>query len=389
MRKLFGVGVGFALVLLSLLVWQSGASGQTSGPLGGPPRPPGAGEQRLPGRAPDVNSPVPDSPADLPKIDTLAPRREANPGEVALFTTDSNYVTVDISVVNSEGIFIPGIPQEHFQILEDGVPQKIINFGMGEGQTTVCLLIEFSNLFQQYWSETWYQTLQSAFGFVQTLKPEDYVAVVSYDLRPHILTDFTQNRREIEGALSSMKIPGFSESNLFDALGEMVTRMKDIEGRKSIVVIASGRDTFSKYNLKQIREIVQQGGVTVHTIGMMQALRDYYDRHNALGPIARMDFLQADNQMRTFSRESGGLAFFPRFYGEFPSIFQSLNYVMRNQYTAVYQPNNSQRNGEFRKIEVRLVDSEGKDLRITDEKGKRLKYMVVHKEGYVAPREVE
>jgi hypothetical protein len=85
--------------------------------------------------------------------------------------------------------------------------------------------------------------------------------------------------------------------------------------------------------------------VTVHTIGLMQALRDYYDSHGALGSIARMDFLQADNQMRTFARESGGLSFFPRFYGEFPIMFQLLIYVLRNNYTAFYQPNNTERIG--------------------------------------------
>jgi VWFA-related protein len=341
---------------------------------------------------PDPSGPASDAPInapDLPPIETRARQPQADPGEVPLFTTDANYVTVDISVVDSDGLFIPGIPQGNFQILEDGVPQKIVNFGMGEGASTVCLLIEFSNLFQSFWSETWYQTLTAAFGFVETLRPEDYVAVVAYDLRTQILTDFTQDRRETQAALNSLKIPGYSESNLFDALGEMVERMKDIEGRKSIVVIASGRDTFSRMNLKQVRQAIQEGGVTIHSIGLMQALRDYYDARGAMGPIARMDFLQADNQLRTFSRESGGLSFFPRFYGEFPSIFQTLNYVMRNQYSAVYQPTNTLRNGELRKIEVRLVDPQGQELRITDEKGKRVKYQVLHKEGYIAPREVE
>ena len=154
-------------------------------------------------------------------------------------------------------------------------------------------------------------------------------------------------------------------------------------------LISSGVDTLSKYNLKQIRQIVQEGGVTIHTIGLMQALREYYDARGYLGNIQRLDFLQADNQLRTFARESGGISFFPRFYGEFPSIFRALNYVMRNQYTAVYQPNNTRRDGEFRNIEVRLIDPRGKDLRVTDEKGKRVKYKVVHKRGYTAPREVE
>ena len=63
---------------------------------------------------------------------------------------------------------------------------------------------------------------------------------------------------------------------------------------------------------------------------------------------------------------------------------------MRNQYVALYQPTNAKRDGTYREIEVRLVNpADNKDLRITGKKGKRIKYQIVHKEGYNAPREVE
>jgi VWFA-related protein len=380
------------MAIAGFLAWQQAAPAQTGGPTGGPRRPPINGEPRPPRRSPDPSGPAPDAPInapDLPQIETRARRPQGDPGEVPLFTSDTNYVTVDISVVNDEGVFIPGIPQDNFQILEDGVPQKIVNFGVGEGETTVCLLIEFSSLIQPFWSESWYQTLAAAYGFVETLRPEDYVAVVSYDRRTNILTDFTQDRREIQAALHSLKIAEYSESNLFDALGETIDRMKGIEGRKSIVVIASGRATSSKYNFNQIRQVVQEGGVTVHAISLTQLPHTYEDQLGVLSSISRMDFLQAENQMRTFSRESGGQSFFPRRFDEFTSIFQMLNDGMRNQYTAVYQPNNTARNGEFRKIEVLLVDPEGQELSITNEKGKHVIYQVVHKEGYIAPREIE
>ncbi len=387
--------LGFiAAVLIAFLAFEAGPMpAQTSGPIGGSkrPRPPiGEGPTRAPGTTPAPGGPIPDTPTNLPPIETKAPRREAPAGEVPLFTSDTNYVTVDIAVIDDKGVFIPGIPPGNFQILEDGAPQKVVNFGQSEAPSTVCLLIEFSNLYQQYWSESWYQTLTAAYGFVQTLRPEDWIAVVAYDLKPEILSDFTQDRRKTQEALQRMRIAGYSESNLFDALAEMSTRMKDIEGRKSIVVISSGVDTFSKITFKRAREIVQESGVTVHTVGLMQALREWYDARGYLGSIARMDFLQADNQMRTFAKETGGLSFFPRFYGEFGSIFQALNYVMRNQYTAVYQPSNTKRDGEFREIEVRLIDpNSGKELRITNQKNKRVKYQVIHKDGYFAPREVE
>ncbi len=390
LRVLLGI---LAVLLAATVALDSGlVRAQTSGPIGGPkrPRPPiESGPTRAPGGPIEPGGPVPDAPTELPPIQTKAPRREANPGEVPLFTSDTNYVTVDIAVLDDKGVFIPGIPAGNFQILEDGVPQKVVNFGQSEAPSTVCLLVEFSNLFQQYWTESWYQTLTATYGFVQTLRPEDWIAVVAYDLKPEILSDFTQDRSKTQEALQRMRIAGYSESNLFDALAEMATRMKDIEGRKSIVVISSGMDTFSKITFKQARQIVQESGVTVHTVGLMQALREYYDARGAMGSIQRMDFLQADNQMRTFAKETGGLSFFPRFYGEFPSIFQALNYVMRNQYTAVYQPSNTKRDGEYRKIEVNLIAPDGKDLRITNQKGKRIKYQIIAKDGYYAPHEVE
>jgi hypothetical protein len=105
--------------------------------------------------------------------------------------------------------------------------------------------------------------------------------------------------------------------------------------------------------------------------------------------MQQLDFLQADNEMKTFARESGGQAFFPRFFQEFPSIFQSVSAALRNQYSLTYVPSNQAKDGQFRKIKVDLVDPQtGDALKIT-EGGKPVKYTVVTKAGYTAPRAVE
>ena len=317
-------------------------------------------------------------------------RKTPLPADLPTFQSEAKLVSVDVAVLDSRGVFIPNIPREKFLILEDNVPQKVVNFGASEAGMTVCMVIEFSNLFQQYWSETWYQTLQASYGFLETLRPDDYVAVVAYDLRPEILTDFTQDKRQVFEAMRRLNMAGFSESNLFDALDETIGRMQEIEGRKAIVLIASGMDTFSKLTFDKTRKIVQGGGTAIYAIGLMQALRDWYDARGYLSPTARMDFLQADNQMKTFAKESGGMAFLPRFYGEFPSIFQQISASLRNQYTLAYSPTNQARDGKFRKINVKLVDPEtNKELRIVDQKSKPIKYQVLAKAGYTAPREVE
>lgn len=176
---------------------------------------------------------------------------------------------------------------------------------------TVCMVIEFSNLYQQYWSNGWYETLQASYGFLQTLKPEDYVAIVAYDLRPEILSDFSTDKSKAMEAMQRLRIAAYSESNLYDALTDTADRMSEIEGRKAIVLIASGVDTFSKLTFDQTRKKIQQAGVPIYAIGIMQALREWLDSRGYMGGIQRLDFLQADNQMRTFAKESGGQSFFP------------------------------------------------------------------------------
>ena len=227
----------------------------------------------------------------------------------------------------------------------------------------------------------------ASYGFVETLKPEDYVAIVAYDLRPEILCDFTNDRGKIQEAMQRMQIPGFSESNLFDALVDTEQRMSNIEGRKAILLIASGRDTFSKLTFDKARKAVQEAGVPIYAMSMLQALRIVAEPY--MGEIQRMDFLQADNEMSTFARETGGQAFFPRFVAEYPSIFQTIGTALRNQYSIAYQPSNRAKDGKFRKLKVELVDPQsGNALRIS-ENGKPVKYSVVTKAGYTAPHEVE
>jgi Ca-activated chloride channel family protein len=329
---------------------------------------------------------------DLPKIPSkLSNKNKAElPEGSPSFKVETNVVSVDVAVLDNKGHFIPGIPRGNFRILEDNVPQQITNYSMGEAPMTVCMVIEFSNLFQQYWTESWYQTLAASYGFMQTLRPEDWVAVVAYDLRPEILADFTQDKSKAYDGMRRLQIAAFSESNMYDALADTIDRMKDIEGRKAIVLIASGIDTFSKLTFDKIRRVVQTGGTAIYAIGLMQALREWYDARGAMGPIQRMNFLEADNQMNTFARESGGMAFFPRFYGEFPRIFQQVSVSLRNQYRVTYEPSNAAHDGKFRKIKVQLIDPQtNKELRIVDQKGKNIKYQVLAKAGYTAPREVE
>jgi len=355
---------------VSLGVWAQGP-GQGSETVARP-------KKKADPAAPDA--PPKDAPAPGDKIPSKYKKTDVPEG-VPTFRTDALTVTLDVAVLDNKGHFIPKIPKGNFRVLEDNVPQQVSGYSIGEAPMTICMVIEF-------YSEPWFQTLNAAYGFLQTLKPEDYVAVVAYDIRPEILSDFSTNRQDAYEAMQRLRIAAFSESNMYDAIVDTANRMQDIEGRKAILLISSGIDTFSKLTFDKTRKAIQDAGVPIYAVGLMQAIREIMDPY--MGSIQRMDFLQADNQMRTFAKESGGMAFFPRFYGEMPGIFGAIQEAMRNQYVLSYSPSNQERDGKFRKIKVDLVNPETNEpLRVVDEKGKPIKYQIVAKAGYTAPRKVE
>jgi VWFA-related protein len=306
-------------------------------------------------------------------------------------------VTLDVGVLSKDGMFIPGLRQGNFRVLEDGVPQQITSFNQTQGPITAVILTEFAN--NQYFYSFQIDSINASYVFAQTLKKEDWVALVSFDLRPHILQDFTQDKRAIQGRLSTLQ-PGMSmssETNLFDALYDTIDRLETIEGRKYIILVSSGRDTFSKKTLDLCLKKVQASkDIAIYSIGTGQALRNYAESHGYmqyLCPITdsgcSQTFVAADNQMRAFAKMTGGKSYFPLFPPQFREIFGDIGQTIRNQYSISYHPTNRAQDGSFRKIKVELVDETGNPLRMRDEKGKDLKYSIIAREGYKAKQQVE
>lgn len=371
---LAGLGFALAALLPIYLHAQEGPQPQSSESVAKPKSPP---------TSTDTASPA------QPAIPSEFKKPKEPPADTPTFHSNATTVNVDVAVLDDHNRFIPGLPQGNFRVLEDGVPQQISQFGHGEAPITVCMVIEFSARFEAFWSMGWFETLQATNAFLATLKPDDNVAVVAYDLRPTILSDFSPDKRKAEYALSELRIPGFRESNVFDALTDMADRMSGIEGRKAILHIGSGIDTFSKITFDTARRDLQESGVPIYTISTLQIAR-ILGESRGMGMGMDMTFLQADNEMKTFSKETGGLSFFPRFLGEYPGVFRQIEDALRNQYTLAYHPTNTSRDGKFRHIKVELVNPEtDAPLSIKNEKGKPVKYQIIAKAGYKAPREVE
>jgi VWFA-related protein len=325
--------------------------------------------------------------ADEPAPAPVAPPepKVKNPGGATYsLRVDVPMVNIDVNVIlDKTHQFVPGLKPDNFLILEDGVPQTITSVRTTQTPITAVMLLEFA-------ANSYYfiQQMQNAsYSFFRSLRPDDYIAVMTYDLRTHILTDFTNNKEVVAQALQSLVIPTFSETDVFDALYETLDRTSRIEGRKYIILIGTGRDTLSKLTLDKIlAKVKATPNVTIFTIETGAFL---YQMYGGRGGMHDLDYLQAENQLKTFSNLTGGMNFAPVFQAELPDIFASINDSIRNQYVLTYRPTNTKNDGSYRKVKVLLVDNEGHPLRMQDEKGHPQKYSIIARDGYAAKLPVE
>lgn len=398
--KLFCLLVAIAALSLTPLALGQNQQGQQAPPANGQNQqqnPPSTGEAG--GPEGDIGPIAVPKKGDEPKPTEAPPPKPKAVEGMPNFSISVNVplVTLDVGVVTKEGLFVPGLKQENFRVLEDGVPQTISSFNQTKAPITAVMLVEFAN--NDFFFQFAYESLVASYTFAQMLQKNDWIALITYDIRTRIVQDFTQDKNAIMASISMIH-PGFAmsqETNLFDALYDTLDRLETVEGRKYIILVSSGRDTFSKRTLDQILKKVQASkDITIYAIGTGQALRNYLESHGALRylcPITDFScsttFAQADNQMQTFARMTGGKAYFPLFEASFRDAFMDIGNTIRNQYTLAYHPTNRVQDGSFRKIKVELVGPDGHPLKMRNEKGKDVKYQIIARDGYKAKQQVE
>lgn len=334
----------------------------------------------------------------------------------------SNIVQIEAVVINKKSKQImTGLKQENFQIFEDGVQKDVTNFATPDSPITVAVVLEFSKVgqFQAYYGSSgtdrygMEEMLAPTFMFLRSVLQtrEDYVSVVAYDMRPTPLTDFTNDPSALNRVMNILATnrPVSDEAVLYKALtfvlsggradsvvienSEKRTQdyggMVDITGRrKAVFLVTTGLDTSMDTNLDKVRKVIQNAGIPIYIIGTGELFFKKYgdnldpmDNIAGAGRFGRMSMLQARNSLRVFAEESGGMYFPITFAGELNSALQTINALMRNQYSLAYSTGD-RRDGKRHKIIVKVdVDGDGKP----DEKD----FIVQARQYYNAPKEGE
>jgi VWFA-related protein len=347
----------FALIALAIAFGTIGAAPHMVRAQEGPQSPP-----------PPAQPQQPAPPSGQPQ------RQQTPPPPQTTISVQSSVVSVDAIATDADGNLVTGLMKQNFRLTDNGSQQQIINFAPTEQPLTTVMLVEFS---ARFWSYFGFKSAYWADGFLSALKPQDWIALKSFDLKTTLHVDFTQDKGQIDYALQGFGFPGFSEANLFDAVYETVDQLRDVKGKKSILVLATGFDTFSKHTLDQTLKRLKETDITIFCVGMGEEI----DLYNPNGGGVR--YAQAKNQLTTFARMTGGFAYFPRFTAEMTGIFNTIAQYLRGQYTLTFTPNTPQ-DGRYHKITVQLVDDAGSPLELENAKGKKKKAQVEYREGYTA-----
>jgi Ca-activated chloride channel homolog len=309
-----------------------------------------------------------------PKAPVEEEDQEALNGQASI-SVAVDLVSLQVLVTDTKGNILTGLKPENFTIYEDNVKQEISHFSPVESAITAVMLVEFSNNISNFIEDVW----NAMYTFAASLRKDDWVAVVGYDLRSTILCDFTQNRQKLEDALARFKYPTFWESNLSDALIDALDRTQEIDGKVAIILISTGLDTMSRHTYDDALKKCKQANATVYTISVGQNFRLRYDGY--ISNMKKMDYLMGDNRLRSFADFTGGTPFFPRFEAELPAIVSSISQMLRSQYSIAYASTNTVKDGKFRKIRVDVQTG------LTDVKGKPIKLKVMTRKGYIAKEE--
>ncbi|HEX3102690.1 MAG TPA: VWA domain-containing protein [Pyrinomonadaceae bacterium] len=394
----------FALFLLSTL-----SSAQSK-----PQKPdPNQGDQKKNQR------PVPMTEEERKKAEDAKKRAEEEKNAVVDTTVEkvlTNIVNIDAVVINKKtGQIISGLKKENFAVFENGVKQNLSGFATPDAPITVTLVVEYSKWTEMFGSAAGggfepgtYEVLRPVAQFLTKFikPPNDYASVIAFDMRPTPITDFTNDPRRLNETINLLlrNSPAFRENNLYDALkfalvggrGDSVVLdnskeeksdyagMVDVKSkRRAIILVASGIDTFSRINYDEVRRVIQEAGVPIYIISTGNLFYKKYEQYlgamdGPLGMPGRLTFLQAQNAMNTFARESGGAHFPMTFEGEAPGYLNSINALLRSQYSLSYDLEGVHEPGKKYKLDVKVdVDGDG----VYDDKA----YTVQHKPFYSTP----
>jgi Ca-activated chloride channel homolog len=298
------------------------------------------------------------------------------------FDPGTGTVTVKLVVQDPQGYFIPNIRRENFAVYDNGIRQRNATVEIERAAVAVGLLIESGGRYQALNESLWEAASSAAKQFLDQIGQNDRVALWKYGDNVEQIVDFSQERQALQTALSSLRTPPVSELNFYDALIATLGRMQTQNGRKALILISSGVDTFSKATYEDALQAVRRSGVPIYAINLAVAARSAI--LSADGPYSRIDWKRAESELRQIATASGGRMYSPQFTFDLSGIFDDLMENLRVRYVITYKPTLDANVNRPRTVRIELVDAKtGGPLKIVDANGRPVHWKTLVEASYV------
>jgi Ca-activated chloride channel family protein len=273
-----------------------------------------------------------------------AARGQVDPPGATSFRADTTLVLIPVSVTDTASRYVLGLEKENFRVLEDGVEQTITHFSSEDAPLSVGLLVDISgSIGAKLIAER-----QAVSEFVKTLNAGDEAFLVEFSDRAYVALHFTRNAGEIETTLGSATPGGLTA--LLDAVHTGLAEMNNARNpRKALLIISDGGDNNSTYTSTQVRDLVREADVQIDAMGVFEPYSFGLTASELGGP----------RLLSELSEQTGGRALAATNLKELPAIAARIGLELRNQYVLAYSPLNRDRDGKYRRVQVKLLAPDG------------------------------
>jgi len=245
------------------------------------------------------------------------------------YQTSVDRVILNANALDDENHPVLDLTRDDFVLMEDGVPQEIIDFYLEERPITMAIVLDSSGSMKHAIAGA----QQAADGFVDTLRPGDRAMVIDFDEKVFLLQPITDDKAELKRAIDSTYPQG--GTSIYDALFSALRLLNTEEGRKAIVLLTDGDDYDSHFSFERILDGTRSSEVVLYGIGLGSDIRK--------GPL------------KDLADETGGRAFFPGGVEKLPEVYDQVNRELRSQYFLSYSTTNQDFDGKFRKITLKSL----------------------------------
>jgi VWFA-related protein len=258
---------------------------------------------------------------------------------------DTHLVLIPVTVTDPLNRPVTGLEREHFRLLEDKIEQDISHFAADDAPLAVGLVFDISGSM----GEKLRKSRQAAAAFFRSANPEDEFFLVEFNDRPRLTMPLTSNIEEIQNRLTFAQSKG--RTALLDAIYMALNEMKKSrKPRKSLLIISDGGDNSSRYTEHEVRTLVREGDSLIYAIGIFESIG---------GRGRSAEELAGPGLLSHLAEQTGGRAFTIDNVNELPDVAAKIGIELRNRYILGYSPKNADRDGKYRRVQVKVVPPRG------------------------------